>query len=569
MYYRPREKSRGPLGTFILFTLLLVMSGVLALLIGIYTGYFDVEVPTLASHFEPTPTPTRSPLLYVADGDAYFATGKLAEAIAAYEQAIQIDPDNDTPYIRQSRLLVYTRDTAKAVDRAAQAVVLNPTNPENLAYYCRALDWEARYEEAFDVCSCAIELAPTYAEGYAFLSEVYADLGDWRSARDTAQQALDTNFQSMDAQHNMGYALEIQGNYKEAIKYYENAITLAPYLAPLYIDAGRIYLDGLGDYEAAAQRFKTAIKLNPFDPEAYDRLGWTYYYNGEYVRAMDALEQSIGVDPTYVSINPRGSSAWGRLATVYYVRQNFEKAAEFFPKAIELAENEFLRRARRIEIYTEVQTLTGPEAIPILRGRFAASDEPGNLTYTADLKPVNYSAEVDLDTSRSCADLIAGSIQGEKIFLAATQSFTFTHLFSQTTGAAKLNPTTGNLLLDFKDLPQFGSNPYEIKMTFWPNRTQSVGLFQPENQPSGQINIQFPEKRPGPVEYYYQLGLSYVYMDPRQCDQAIPWLLKALEIDGSAYNPAWAGLKPGLCPSANSPPTPIPTFTPVPTPVGQ
>src|SRR5512145_3147945 len=147
MYYRPREKKRGPLLTLVLYLLLTCMLAVFGLLIGIYVGYFNIETTTLAKQFEPTPTPTRPAVLYVGDGDAYFAQGKLKEAIDAYEQAIRVDPSNDVPYMRQSRLLIFTRDTGRALDRAAEAVTLNPNNSENLAHYCRALDWEARYAE--------------------------------------------------------------------------------------------------------------------------------------------------------------------------------------------------------------------------------------------------------------------------------------------------------------------------------------------------------------------------------------------------------------------------------------
>jgi tetratricopeptide (TPR) repeat protein len=41
------------------------------------------------------------------------------------------------------------------------------------------------------------------------------------------------------------------------------------------------------------------------------------------------------------------------------------------------------------------------------------------------------------------------------------------------------------------------------------------------------------------VEYYYELGLAYAYLD--RCDEARPWLLKAVEIDPQAW-PAWDGL---------------------------
>lgn len=562
MYYRPREKKRGPLLTFVLYGLFTCMLAALVLLVGIYVGYFNIETNTLAKQFEPTPTPTRPAVLYIGDGDAYFAQGKLKEAIDAYEEAIRIDPGNDVPYMRQSRLLIFTRDTGRALDRAGEAVVLNPNNPENLAHYCRALDWEARYAEAFDVCSCAIELKPDYAEAYAFLSEIYADTGNWGAARENAQQALDLNFQSMDAHHNMGYALEVQGRYPEAVKFYDNAITLAPNLAPLYIDSGRIYQNALGDFETAAERFKKAIKLSPFDPEGYDLLGWTYYLNGDYVRAINALEQSVGVDPNYV--NPfRKESAWGHLATVYYTRQNFENAIEYFPKAIDLAEGELLRRVRQVEIHTQTQTLTGPTSRPVLRGRFVRSTD--GLNFVAQLKPVNYSAAPSVETEQSCADLLAQSIKGETILLGPTESLTATQVFSQATGNATLDPASGNLFLDLKNLPQPETTPYEIKVTFWPNRTDSVGYFQPQADQRAQVNIQFKEKSQAPIEYYYQLGLAYAYLDNKQCDKAVPWLLKSLEIDSSGYNPAWYGLRPDLCPSPNTPPTPIPTWTPAPT----
>jgi tetratricopeptide (TPR) repeat protein len=530
------------------------MLGALALLVGIYTGYFEVEVQTLAERFGPTPTPTRSAILYVGDGDLYFADGQLPKAIEAYEQAIRLDPGNDVPYIRQSRLLVYTGNTARAVDRAAKAVLLNPTSPENLAYYCRALDWEAQYDSAIEACSCAIELDPNYAEGYAFLAEVYADQGQWLTARTTAQQAIDANFQSMDAHHNMGYVFEVQGRYAEAAKFYENAIVLAPKLAPLYVAAGRAYY-WLGDIKNAVDRFRQAIRLNPTAPEAYERLGWTFYTNGEYSRAIDALEQSVGVDPLY-------DKGWGRLGLVYYSRQNFETAIEILPKAIELAEGKLLQRARQVEVYAEVPTLLGTEFIPVLRGRFAVPDKLTQLVYMAQFEPVSYQSDLaSFDSDEfSCVTSIVESIQNRATVPGLAQSFEFTRVFSQATGTAALDLTTGNLLLDISSMPQPANTPYEVKVSFWPDRVDSVGYIQPDLYQRVQANIQLEEKLAAPIEYYYTLGLAYTYLD--MCDQARPWLLTSLDIDNSVYNPAWHGVR--TCAITDTPPTPLPTFTPAP-----
>lgn len=557
MEYRPTDRRRHPAVRFIFFILFLFMMVVLLTLLGIYAGFLEIEVPTLTEQFEPTPTPTRPAPLYIAEGDLAFSQGNLNEAVAAYEQAITIDPGNDVPYARQSRLLIYTGDTAKAVDRAAQAVLLNPTSSENLAHYCRALDWEAQYGAAFDACSCALELDPNNAEAYAFLAEVYADQSDWFSARSTAQQAIDTNFQSMDAHQNMGYVMEVQGQYAEAAEFYENAITLAPNLAPLYIAAGRSYY-WLGDFETATERFKEAIKLNPTAPEAYDRLGWTYQTNGESTRAIDALEQSVGVDPGF-------DRAWGHLGLVYYTRQNFETATEILPKAIELAEDKFLRRIRDVEIKAEVQTLTGPEFIPVLRGRFNIPNNPKEVSYTAQLRPVLYSAQQPAEADeQTCADVIVRTIQGQSGLSSAqlNEAVEFTQTFSHTTGAATLDLSTGNLQLDVSNIPRPNTTPYEITVKIWPDREDSLGYAQPDGDNRIQTNIQFEEKLSAPIEYYYTLGLAYAYLDPPQCEQAVPWLLTSLDIDSSGYNPAWAGLR--ICPSNASPPTPIPTSTPLP-----
>ena len=561
MYYRPREKKRHPALTLVLLVVLTAMVVVLLALLGIYAGFLQVDVPDLAQEFAPTPTATRPAVLYVADGDAYFAEGKLPEAVAAYERAIELDPSDDVPYIRQSRLLVYTGNTARAVDQAAQAVLLNPNSAENMAYYCRALDWEAQYGPAFDACSCAIELDPTYAEGHAFLSEVYADQGEWYAARTAAQEAIDINFQSMDAHHNMGYAMEIQGRYSEAADFYENAIKLAPKLAPLYVAAGRSYY-WLGDFETAEERFKQAIRLYPSSPEAFDRLGWTYHTNGEYSKAVDALEQGLGVDPTY-------GKAWGHLGLVYYTRQNFEEATKILPKAIELSEGQFLRRAREFEIHAQIETLTGQETIPVLRGRFVIPDKVDETAYVAELQHISYQQADfeptigDDDDELSCVATVVESIKNSRKLPVSGDALEITEAFSNTTGTATLDLAIGSLLLDIQNVPRPKSSPYELKMKFWPNREDSIGYVQPDGNNNVQVNIQFEERLEAPIEYYYTLGLAYTYLDTPQCEKAVPWLLKSLEKDSSGGNPAWYGLR--ICPSASSPPTPVPTWTPVPT----
>lgn len=547
MYIRKEKKQR----TSVIRVLFLTA----AILLGLW--FIRVQ-PQWAQPFVPSPTPTLPANYYISTGDVAFADGKLNEAIENYEQAINLEPQNDEPYRRQSQLLVFTGNTAKAVLRSEEAVLLNPDSAENLAGYCEALDWEGEYGKAFDACECATELDPNYAPGYAYLSEVYADQADWVPARKTAQKALEVDFQSPEAHHNMGYAFEVQGRYKDAVEFYENAITLRPNLAPYHLAAGRNYY-WLGDFKTAAMHFEEAIKLIPASPVGYDQLGWTFHADGQDTRAIDALEQAISVDAAH-------ARAWGRLGTIYYLRQNYEEALKILPTAINLAEHDYLHKARSIEILAQIVTPSGTESVPVLRGRFVA-DSKDTSRFIAIITPVQYSQNAPkLDVAGSCGQLIANNINEQVNLTSPIQDLSFNVPFSQTTGTANIDFATGKMTLRMTNLPRPDAVPYSVQLNFLPDRTEGVGYIQPDADGSTDDVILVTSTTSAPVEYYYELGLSYVYLRPPQCENAVPWLLKALEKDDAYYNPAWAGLK--TCPSDQSPPTPLPTLTPLPTPDG-
>ncbi len=511
-----------------------------------------LETPPEQHPFAPTPTPTLTAQFYRQTGDTHFTEGKLREAITAYEKAISLEPEHDWSYRQQASALIFIRDTGKSLYRAEQAVLLNPNTPENLASYCWALDWEGHYADAVAACQCAIELDPTYAPAYAFLSEVYSDQSLWRLAREQAEQALTVDANSPEAHHNLAYALQGQGRRIEAIEYYENAIQLKPTQPFYYGSAGENYF-WLEQYSNSADRLRQAIKLDPLNPRYYDQLGWTYFYDGEYVRAVDALEQAIQIDSTY-------ARAWGRLGTLYYFRQNYEKAVQILPKAIKLSNAEFLKQARWLEILTEINGISGPEIVPILQGRFTWHEQDGliaEIEFIDHNLPDSFSG--DLPT---CGNLIAKNIENRATQIGLAQNIAWTHIFSQTYGRAVLNISTGELTLNLNRMPTIAEKTYEVQIRYRPNTPETLGYFPSTQAEHIEAQFTISDKARAPAEYYYQLGLSYAYMRPAQCDQAIPWLLAAVEKLPAYYNPAWEGLK--ICPTDVMPATPVPPVVPNP-----
>ena len=554
MYLGSRPRRRSP--RLIILLLLLILAAT------VMVNYISTHRPVWVT-FQPTPTATRPARSYVAEAEAYYGEGQLDEAISSFQHAAGLAPDDPAIRVRLAQLLVFRERSAEAAAEARTAVLLAPSSPQAVAILCRALDWEGLYAEALDACECAIELDARYAEAYAYLSEVYSDVGNWTAARTYAQQAVDLNYQSMDAHRNQGYAYEMQGRFAKAAQAYENAIYLQPKLAPLYVSAGRNYR-AQNKFKEALDRFERVIRLDPNSPVGYDHLGWTYYAKGDYDRAIEYLEQATTIDPQY-------TQGWGHLGISNYVRQQYEEAIVSFQRAIQLSDTDYLHRARRVSILGQDATYDPPQSIELMRGEFYPLYRKGAESLTAEVYPVPPEMKRAPQVGQTCGDVIASRLAGAVRPTAGLP--TEQPLASGTPGPYDaFVDAGGKAVLDLKNrqieimltgVHQPDAAPYEVQMLMWPGKTVNLGTLQPDETGKAAVAYSFQDAHPAPVEYYYALGFSYIYLD--QCGKGVPWLLVSIDMDSGAGNPAWQGL--AECPEGQ--PTGAPTSAPTGTPAPQ
>jgi tetratricopeptide (TPR) repeat protein len=548
MYIGRKPKRRST--RRILFLLVLIAGA------SLFVYYIWSTQPEWSQPFEPTPTPTRTPQSYILEAEAYYGQGQLDEAISAYEQAVAINPDDTASRVRLAQFLTLRQRSAEALRQARETVLMEPSNPQALATLCQALGEEGHYAEAFDACECAIELDPEYAEAYAYLAKVYVDTGDWIPARQYAQQAVDLNYQSMEAHYNQGYVLEAQGRYRQAVEAYENAIILHPKLALLYVSAGQNHRV-LGQFTEAVDRFEKATRLDPANPAGYDQLGWTYYTAGQYSRAIDTLEQATLIEPDY-------TAAWGHLGIVYYVLQQYEEVIPVLQQAINLAEADYVLRARRVVIIGQDTTRDPPQSVELMSGDFPPPETGDGETLSANLYPILGQDRIIPRTDQTCGDLIAYKLRRQSIIpgeeglsdahnpedeLTTTEIPTPVTPFLDARGTATLDYGQGLLDLELTQVPQPEGLPYEAQLLMWPDAELSLGYFQPDAEGKATLNFEFKDVRSAPIDYYTLLGFSYVFLG--QCDEGVPWLLNSLDIDPSPTNPAWQGL--AECPETPPP----------------
>ena len=325
MYIRPpKKKQSSPIRILIL--LILVAAGAYLLVVR-----RDLLEPIQVG---PTPTPTPTAGDVMAAAHDLYLEGDLDGAIASYSEAAALEPADPLPLVWWAHLLTLRGRTSEAVEKARQAVGIAPDSAEALAALCMALDWDAgpgeqaKLQEALGACLSATDLDPGYAEGHAYLSEVYADLGKKGQALESARLAVSLDDSSVFAHRDLGYALEKNRGYRDAVAEYQRASQLHPRLAQPYIDLGRIH-KAHNRYKDALSAYEKATVVDPNGAYALYWLGVAYHETGDHQRAVVVFQKATEVDPTF-------APAFGRLGLAYYILRNYEDAISAYRSAIDL-----------------------------------------------------------------------------------------------------------------------------------------------------------------------------------------------------------------------------------------
>jgi tetratricopeptide (TPR) repeat protein len=335
----------------------------------------QIDAGDIKPLFEATPTPTRNADSYALEGDAQFTAGKLDAAITAYQEAVRVDSNNATIWIKLARIQTYSTRLlvtdeatrvrlAEALASADKAVELAPDS--SLAHATRAfvLDWNANPnlfgEDAADSlleadreATRAVQLDKNNTLALAYYAEILIDQQKWTQAEDYIDQALAQDPTIMDVHRVHAYVLETLGEYNLAIQAYDRAIEISPNMTFLYIQAGANYRT-LGFrspnedtqkqlFEKSLEYFDKAARINEQlgvkDPTPYLSIARTYSQMGEYFSASRNVRKALEFEPDNADV-------YGQLGIVFFKSRNYEGSIPALKCAIRGCEEEESCQAR-------------------------------------------------------------------------------------------------------------------------------------------------------------------------------------------------------------------------------
>jgi tetratricopeptide (TPR) repeat protein len=233
-------------------------------------------------------------------GNALFKKGNRPGAIAAYREAIRFNPEYAKAYGNLGVALSTEGDPDAAIAAIREAIRLNPNDAlthDNLGAILR--DVKRDYDGAITHFREAIRIDPGYAKAYCNLGVALRAKGDPDGAIAAYRDAIRLDPKLAVAHSSLGAILcDVRRDYDGAITALNEAIRLDPKDARFHISLANA-LRAKGNPDGAIAAYREAIRLNPEDASFHNSLGVALRTKGDPDGAIAAYREAIRLNPEY------------------------------------------------------------------------------------------------------------------------------------------------------------------------------------------------------------------------------------------------------------------------------
>jgi tetratricopeptide (TPR) repeat protein len=269
-------------------------------------------------------------LAVVIEARALDRLDRPAEAVAAYERALELDPGGVEARLELAQLFERLERVDEAVAHFDRVVADHPDLPRFRLLRALFRRTHQDFEGAAADLTVVIDADPANGDAWSERAEVWRRAGQYERALEDIEQALRLKADDGWSLGTKGQILRALGRDAEAIEALDQAATLADEDDRVWIDTERLPLSRrLGRLEEAAGLAAVVLARSPDNVVALSELGEVCRLQGRLEEARDALERAV-------ALNPDEPFALGTLGQVLIEQRELGPAAERLARAAEL-----------------------------------------------------------------------------------------------------------------------------------------------------------------------------------------------------------------------------------------
>ena len=261
-------------------------------------------------------------------GSALLQKGRLNEAIAQCQRALEINPNNAEAHSNLGTAFLQKGQLDEAVDQCQRALEINPNFAEAHSNLGNALLQKGQVDEAVAQNEKAVEINPNDAEAHSNLGTALLQKGQLDEAVEQFLKALEINSNSLAAHYNLGNALLQKGQVDDAIAQYQKAVKINPNYMAAHYNLGTVLLQK-GQLDDAVAQFQRAVEINPNFAEAHSNLGTALLQKGQ-------LDDGVAQFQKAVEINPNSSETHYNLGMALGQKGQLDEAIAQFQEVLRL-----------------------------------------------------------------------------------------------------------------------------------------------------------------------------------------------------------------------------------------
>jgi tetratricopeptide (TPR) repeat protein len=282
-----------------------------------------------ATKLNPSSNPTQGHMR------AWLALGRLLEiakpddAIAAFQQAANLDPKDPQPHLDAGAILEKQQKAGEAEKEYQQALTIAPSSADALIALSNLYMREKRFIDAQASLKKLVAVHPNDAGVHFQLGRMLAISGNNEDAVHELEAGLKLDPSDLRAQRDLADLAAESGKYDQSAQMYTVLLSSSPNDSDLHLGLGRVLLKQK-KFADAEQELIKAVKLKPDSGEAYGELAIAANENKDYPLAIKATDMR----GKYLPENPM---SYFLRATAYDHLHDAKQAAKYYHLFLEVA----------------------------------------------------------------------------------------------------------------------------------------------------------------------------------------------------------------------------------------